>query len=101
MVTFWPLLVLMVRFVPSIFSTVPRILTGGLAGAWATATADTAAISNAARVRIMVSPWRRTTDRERKRRGTYSIYTAGQRKSPGGSEMILRPALLPVSLFSG
>src|SRR5437660_1262527 len=52
----WPLLALMVRFVPSIFSTVPRILTGGLAGAWAKATADTAAISNAAMVRNMGSP---------------------------------------------
>src|SRR6266446_5720085 len=54
----WPLLALMVSLVPSIFSTVPRILTGGL-GAWATATADTAAISNAADVtlvRIMGSP---------------------------------------------
>src|SRR6266851_3561065 len=54
----WPVLALMVRWVPSIFSTVPRILTGGL-GAWATATADTAAISNAADVtlvRIMGSP---------------------------------------------
>src|SRR6266853_59164 len=70
MFSLWPLLVLMVRFVPWIFSTVPRILTGGLAGAWATATADTAAISNAARVRIMGSP----------SRWTYSIYTAVQRK---------------------
>src|SRR5713101_3343223 len=78
----WPLLALMVRWVPWIFSTVPRILTGGL-GAWATATADTAAISNAANgilVRIMGSPRRWTTQRKRGKREAYSIYTAGERK---------------------
>ena len=53
----WPLLALTVRFVRSILSTVPRILTGGLAGACAMATVDTAAISNAVRVRVMEFPF--------------------------------------------
>src|SRR6266850_7877046 len=48
-----PLRAFTVRIWPSSDSTVPRILTGGLAGAWATAAAETAASSIAAMVRIM------------------------------------------------
>src|SRR5258705_216926 len=84
MVTLRPSLVLMVRFVPWIFSTVPRILTGGLAGAWATATADTAAISKAARGGVMGAPLRGKKNRESKRGGNYFIYTARQRKTSRG-----------------
>src|SRR5207302_3242151 len=49
-----PLRAFTVRFLPSSDSTVPRILTGGLAGAWAAATVQRAASRTAAMVRIMV-----------------------------------------------
>src|SRR6267143_552821 len=48
-----PLRAFTVRFWPSSDSTVPRILTGGLAGAWAAATAERAASRTAAMGRIM------------------------------------------------
>src|SRR6267142_1652039 len=51
--TLSPLRAFTVRIWPSTDSTVPRVLTGGLAGAWATAAAETAASSIAAMVRIM------------------------------------------------
>src|SRR3954469_9927139 len=49
----WPLRALTVSMLPSSFSTVPRIRTGGLAGACAKATADTATSVNAATARII------------------------------------------------
>src|SRR5229473_208207 len=51
--TLCPLRSLMVRFCPSSFSMVPRILTGGLAGAWARAMAGTTATNNPAIRRII------------------------------------------------
>src|SRR5712692_5034653 len=77
----WPLLALMVRLVPSILSTVPRILTGGLAGAWATATADTAASSNAAMVRIMGTPFRVNDKAQtREARSLFQLYWRRERR---------------------
>src|SRR5712691_6907069 len=77
----WPLLALMVRLVPSIFSTVPRILTGGLAGACATATADTAGISNAAMARIMGTPFRVSdTAQTREARSLFQLYWRRERR---------------------
>src|SRR5258708_17252711 len=53
MVMLCPLRALTVSILPSSFSTVPRILTGGFAGAWATAVAEKTAISRAVMARIM------------------------------------------------
>src|SRR5437870_1816445 len=72
----WPVLVLTIRCVRSILSTVPRSLTGGLAGACAAAAADTAAISNAAVMRSMGSPSGRPTTGKVDVREPYTIYTS-------------------------
>src|SRR6185436_12285586 len=73
----WPLLALTVSIAPSTFSIVPRILTGGLAGAWATASVATAASNRPAMARIMENPpgwlnWRKSASGERPAGSVYS-----------------------------